>query len=73
MKRKERGNEGGKKQRCKESNTQCQRMSNQYFILKRYTLELASFPGPRPASHRLQYGKAVLQAMGSWARAWERG
>ena len=31
---------------------------------------IASFPGPRPASRRLQY---VLQATGSWARAWERG
>ena len=30
---------------------------------------LASFLGPRPASHCLQYGKG----MGSWARAWERG
>ena len=30
---------------------------------------LASFPGPRPASRRLQYGKVT----GSWARAWERG
>ena len=28
---------------------------------------LASFPGPRPASRRLQYGKAGLQATGSWA------
>ena len=34
---------------------------------------LASFPGPRPASRRLQYGFTVLQATGSWARAWERG
>ena len=34
---------------------------------------LASFPDPRPASRRLQYGKAgVLQATGSWAGAWER-
>ena len=28
--------------------------------------ELASFPGPRPASHR-------LQVTGSWARVWEHG
>ena len=39
---------------------------------------LASFPGPRPASHRLQYGKAVLQATGSYRIAsngknWEQG
>ena len=33
------------------------------------TVLLASFPGPHPASRRLQYGKA----MGSWVRAWERG
>ena len=54
--------------------------------LCRTRFRLASFPGPRPASHRLQYGKArpasrrlqygkarftVLQATGSWAGAWE--
>ena len=35
---------------------------------------LALFPGPHPASRCLQYCKVeVLQATGSWARAWERG
>ena len=39
---------------------------------------LASFPGPRPASRRLQYGKWQEAGRGklgdgSWARAWERG
>ena len=41
-------------------------------ICTSYTLHkpnLASFPGPRPASRRF----TVLQVMGSWARAWERG
>ena len=37
------------------------------------TLILASFPVPRPAFRRLQYGKAVLQATKSWAWDWERG
>ena len=37
------------------------------------TLILALFPVPRPAFHRLQYGKAVLQATKSWAWDWERG
>ena len=37
------------------------------------TLILASFPVPRPAFRRLQYGNAVLQATKSWAWDWERG
>ena len=32
-----------------------------------HAVGLASFPGPHPASRRLQYGKAVWQATGSWA------
>ena len=42
-------------------------------IIVHGTFALASFPVPRPAFRRLQYGKAVLRATKSWAMAWERG
>ena len=57
-------------------------------LLQWWDRNIALFPGPLPASHRLQYsnhtasdGKlpyckwreaTVLQATGSWARAWEK-
>ena len=43
--------------------------------INKYIYTLASFPDPRPASRRLQYSHhlTVLQAMGSWVKAWERG
>ena len=37
---------------------------------------LASFPGPRPVSCRLQYSKALYCTVSdrkSWVRAWEQG
>ena len=45
-------------------------VSHQRPLPLRPATSIASFPGPRPASRRLQY---VLQATGSWAGAWERG
>ena len=34
------------------------RVKTQIGSKRKYTMSLASFPGPRPASRRLQYGKA---------------
>ena len=45
------------------------------YVINKYIYALASFPGLRPASRRLQYSHhlTVLQATGSWVKAWERG